>query len=489
MYADQGCAPNWTSFDPRVSWLSEALTALKPQKVLVIAAHAQTAIELADALYRRSGVRAAVFHERLSLVERDRAAAFFADRDIGTQVLICSEIGSEGRNFQFAHHLVLFDLPLNPDLLEQRIGRLDRIGQTQEIQLHVPYLEDSAQAVLHDWYHQGLDAFEHTCPAGPQIRATQLAQLRALLLEPRASAAALIEQAKALKAELNLALQRGRDRLLEYNSCRQPAADQLCLQAQQMEDPGLLADYMDDLLDAFGVDCQPHSAGCQIARPGDHMLHPVPGLPDDGLTITYERDIALAFEDAEYLSWEHPMVRNTMDMLLSCELGNCAVCAVKYAGAPRGTLLLECLYILEGSHHDLIRRYHLPPTLIRVLIDAQGQRHDESLTPELIATQSVTVDTQTAQKIVQAREQVLRTLLQTCDREAVSRAPAILAQSGRQARHALQVEIDRLRALSRVNATVRHEEIEFFQHQQQLLDSVLHAASPRLDALRVLVVT
>ena len=61
--------------------------------------------------------------------------------------LLCSEIGSEGRNFQFAHHLVLFDLPSNPDLLEQRIGRLDRIGQTQTIRLHVPYFENSAQSL------------------------------------------------------------------------------------------------------------------------------------------------------------------------------------------------------------------------------------------------------------------------------------------------------------------------------------------------------
>ena len=60
------------------------------------------------------------------------------------RILICSEIGSEGRNFQFAHHLVLFDLPLDPELLEQRIGRLDRIGQTSEIHVHVPFVVGSA---------------------------------------------------------------------------------------------------------------------------------------------------------------------------------------------------------------------------------------------------------------------------------------------------------------------------------------------------------
>ena len=64
--------------------------------------------------------RAALVYSGL---ERDKAAAYFAQEEGGAQVLICSEIGSEGRNFQFANQLVMFDLPFNPDLLEQRIGR------------------------------------------------------------------------------------------------------------------------------------------------------------------------------------------------------------------------------------------------------------------------------------------------------------------------------------------------------------------------------
>ena len=91
-----------------------------------------------------ASLRMAAFHEGLTLVQRDRSAAWFADPD-GARLLICSEIGSEGRNFQFAHHLVLFDLPLDPALLEQRLGRLDRIGQTQTIHVHVPYVVQSHQ--------------------------------------------------------------------------------------------------------------------------------------------------------------------------------------------------------------------------------------------------------------------------------------------------------------------------------------------------------
>ena len=81
-------------------------------------------------------------------------------------MMVCSEIGSEGRNFQFAHHLILFDLPLNPDLLEQRIGRLDRIGQQCDVEIHVPYLQGTAQETLLEWYDQGIDLFRESCSAG-----------------------------------------------------------------------------------------------------------------------------------------------------------------------------------------------------------------------------------------------------------------------------------------------------------------------------------
>ncbi len=108
---------DWIAFDPRVNWLQEWLKANRQQKALVICARAETALDLETHLRLRTGVRTTAFHEGMTLLERDRAAAYFADEIDGAQVMICSEIGSEGRNFQFAHHLVLFDLPLNPDLL------------------------------------------------------------------------------------------------------------------------------------------------------------------------------------------------------------------------------------------------------------------------------------------------------------------------------------------------------------------------------------
>ena len=122
---------SWTKQDPRVEWLLDFMQSVKPEKILLICASARTAQELGEVIRTQTGIRHSVFHEGMSIVERDKAAHYFADEEDGAQILLCSEIGSEGRNFQFAHHLVLFDLPITPDLLEQRIGRLDRIGQTQ----------------------------------------------------------------------------------------------------------------------------------------------------------------------------------------------------------------------------------------------------------------------------------------------------------------------------------------------------------------------
>lgn len=57
-----------------------------------------------------------------------------------------------------------------------------------------------------------------------------------------------------------------------------------------------------------------------------------PGLPDDGMTLTYDREEALINEDIQFLSWDHPLVSGAMELISSNELGNCAFTAVKYAG-------------------------------------------------------------------------------------------------------------------------------------------------------------
>jgi ATP-dependent helicase HepA len=480
----------WTRFDPRLEWLGTKLEALYPHKVLVIAAGADTALDIAWYLKKRTGIHAAVFHEGLSIVERDRAAAYFADMETGAQVLVCSEIGSEGRNFQFAHHLLLFDLPLNPDLLEQRIGRLDRIGQTETISLHVPYLEGSAQQVMYRWYHEGLSAFERTCPAGHSVFVQVEDILLAALQTPADTAAIdqLISDSYAMHAEMMEELHRGRDRLLEYNSCRMHVAESLRQRALEADATSALGDYMDSVFDCFGVDSELHSENCLIIRPTDHMVNRFPGLADDGMTITYDRDTALSFEDAHYLSWEHSMVRDAIDMVVTNEPGNTALTAVKYRGVQAGSVLLECLFVLEAAAVETLQsQRYLPPTTIRVVMDERGNDHSGKLAHDAINRAAVAVDINTAVQVIRARQKALKSLLKTCEQRAQQQAPAIFKAAHAQAEGILMREINRLKALQQVNPNVRDAEIDFFDQQLQALTQLIDATRLRLDALRVVV--
>jgi ATP-dependent helicase HepA len=122
--------------DPRIAWLgAEAKKwAKRGEKALVFVSERQALTVLKKELEYHTSRRVAVFHEDLSPAQRDLEVARFAEDD-GPHVLIATESGGEGRNFQFARRLVLFDLPWNPVLVEQRIGRLDRIYRRLPVEI------------------------------------------------------------------------------------------------------------------------------------------------------------------------------------------------------------------------------------------------------------------------------------------------------------------------------------------------------------------
>src|SRR5437867_1404608 len=103
-----------------------------PDRVVVFSDHRPT-IELIEQRVEALGRKAIVYWGAHATPERDkRIRAFHADE---RSVLIATRAGSEGRNLQFCNVLVNYDLPWNPMVVEQRIGRLHRIGQTREVHI------------------------------------------------------------------------------------------------------------------------------------------------------------------------------------------------------------------------------------------------------------------------------------------------------------------------------------------------------------------
>ena len=485
-------APHWTSFDPRVSWIIDLLKELKNKKVLVICAHSHTALELEDLLKNKHAIRASVFHENLSIIERDRAAAYFADEEGGAQVLICSEIGSEGRNFQFSHNLVLFDLPLNPDLLEQRIGRLDRIGQKEIIQIHIPYIKESAQEILFHWYKEGLNAFSQTCPAG-QGMVTQLGnELQKQIEQPVYNVdkvIALLDKAKPLYTDLNLKLQKGRDRLLEINSFRKPVAENLIRAIDNLEGNNELEDYMLRICDAYGVDQTDHSSHSYVLHPGNHMLTPhFPELPEDGVTITFDRETALVHEDRLFMSWEHPMVTGVMDMVFEGEHGNVAFSIIKNKKFKTGTVLLEMLFVVQciAPAYLQIDRF-MPAQLIRLLMDKDNTDYSNKVSFEQCASLVPAIDPHICQQIVAGHRDTLRKIISFAESQLSQNIPLLITTAEKQIEEQLGDQISRLRSLQKTNPNVRDDEIKQLADEKDQLHEHIQHPQLRLDALRLII--
>ena len=485
--------------DPRFIWLVDKLTAsaktvssasLRGQKALLICKHAQTAINLEQTLKNRAGIASAVFHEGMSLIERDRAAAYFADQESSARLLICSEIGSEGRNFQFVHHLILWDLPTNPDLLQQRIGRLDRIGQKHIIQIHIPYYENSEQHVLYRWYDEGLNAFRSNNSAAQPVADKLHDELAEVLYSNnQAEIDAFIIKTQGLSTEIETQLHNGRDQLLELNSCRKELADELIAQLTAYEHEGVLWPYMENLFDCYGVDTEFHSADCHIIRPSDHMrVSHFPGLSEDGMTVTVNRQIALAREELQFLTWEHPLVTAAMDLVLSSETGNAAISVVKHSDLKAGQFLLECLFIVECSAPaELQIGRFLPHTPIRVLINQHQKDVTETIDHRSLKETGKTFDKQQIVTFLNNQRLPITRLLAAAEQKAKADMQRLIDNATNAMLDSLTTEIKRLVRLKKVNPAIKTEEIEQLKDMTMLAHENIHAAHLRLDAVRFII--
>lgn len=477
-----------TEADEKIHWLIDFLKSHRNEKILVICKTAQTAIQLEQILREKEAIRSAVFHERMSIIERDRAAAYFSDSENGAQVLLSSSIGSEGRNFQFACHLVLFDLPKNPDLLEQCIGRLDRIGQTRDVQIYVPCLSGSAQQDLARWYHEGLNAFEQTCPIGMALF-EQYETLLKVRSENKADFEQLILQTQKQAKALRLALEKGRDRLLELNSNGGEKAQRLAAEIAQTDNSPQLVDFALNLFDIIGVEQDDLGENSIIITPTGTMLVPdFPGLKEEGVTVTFDRQLALAREELEFLTWDHPMIRQGIDLIASGDIGKASMALLVNKQLPAGTLLVELIYMIESqSPKDLQLNRFLPPTPVRLLLDSKGNNLAGQVNFDTLQNKLKPLSKDIANKMVKMARPNIEQLIKIGDHKMTEIAQAKIQEASRLANQTLSTELNRLIALKAVNKNIRQTEIDVLEKQRELSLEELSKASWRLDSLRVIV--
>jgi ATP-dependent helicase HepA len=474
-----------TGLTLKVKWLAEFVRRNAELKILVICKSQPLAERIHGELLREINVRCGIFHEGLTLTQRDRNAAFFAEPE-GARLLICSEIGSEGRNFQFAHDLVLFDLPSNPELLEQRIGRLDRIGQTSTIAIHVPYLADGEEEVYARWYHEGLNAFEENVHGAMEIARAQEDALLALCNQfSPAKLKALLKRTLTLRNQVGVRLKRGYDRLLEWNSCRMDEAEGVREKIRATDADPAFEKFFLRMIDFFGADADDMGGGHRSyqLQPGPLMKEPLPGLPAEGLSVTFQRERALFREDVTFLNADHPLATGTLDSLLGGDFGNAAFGAWK--GADKESLALEVYLVVEcvappALHTDRF----LPSTPVRVLVDHELSDLTEACPPESITLEKGDPTPLLDKAVV--RKKLVPAMLEKAKELARIRMQELVDAASKRMHQLLQSEIDRLEELRELNDHVRPEETARLLKEREDLTAVLSAARLRVDSLRLI---
>lgn len=477
--------------DPRLDWLVGFLTAQRGAKVLLICKSQRKVVALETALLEKINLKVGLFHEGLPLVQRDRNAAWFAESD-GAQLLICSEIGSEGRNFQFAHHLVLFDVPLNPGLLEQRIGRLDRIGQTQTIRIHVPYVAGSGEECVVEWYHRGLDAFETSLHGGNDYQDAFKPRLLELAQNygedaaaGRAALEALVAETVVFKSALALKMEKGRDRLLELNSFNPAAAEAVLARVRAADADPFLRDFLVELLDHFGVRIKEHEDGDVFLDPSHAYIEGFPSIPRDGMLATFQRKRAIVREDIRFISPDHALVQDAIDLLVDSKSGTAAFGFVK---SRTPNLILEAVFVLETVADS---RWHvdqfLAPTPVRTVIDLRGNDHTATRDATALAADFIDGTIQRFLARPGFNAALLKTLLATATERAEALAVSLKTEAAAKAETALGGELQRLQDLAKVNDHVRPEELELAREQLAHTRTAVEAARLRLDSIRLVV--
>ncbi len=477
-------------FETVILWLADLLKKHPEEKFLLITRTREGVERIESALREKISVGAAVFHEGLTLLQRDKNAAWFANADEGARILLCSEIGSEGRNFQFARHLILFDMPDDPALLEQRIGRLDRIGQGSEIHIHVPYLLNSDEEMMALWYHEGLNAFQQTVHGSAMIRQQFQHDLARLAnsseKELKKLLPDLIERTRKYKSELDAELEKGRDHLLEMSSFDRDQGQALVSQIDDLDADQRLEQLMLRIFDHFGVTVQDLGDRSYLLVP-EHLFsaETFPRLPEEGMAVTFDRTLALAREDIVFLTQDHPLVSGALESFVSTDRGNAAFFRLEHAGEQ--LLMVETVSVLECvAPARLHAERFLPSKPIRTIMDEKRRNRTSDFDLERIRRDGRPGNSSFLIQKSKALRAIVPPLLDVARNESEGVASRIRQEAIEKMEEVFKLEIERLERLRELGHPVREDEIEIVRKEQTELREFLSETPLRIDSVRLI---
>jgi ATP-dependent helicase HepA len=352
------------------------------EKVLVFGHDVETLRQLQAALRQApAGLEALLYDDAPSIEARDRLVARFRDPE-GPRLLLSGESGGEGRNFQFSHQLVCADLPASPLVLEQRIGRLDRLGQTRPVEIHL-VVEPGEEAFLADLYEKEIGIFDEPVGGLDAVLASLPEELEALGRKRTARTREAFRKDLAERVAAARKAQHEGDPLLDIRSASLPelaalvraaferlgeeppgAIDGPDAQAALEEALATLSRWLEEELEEATVDVG-RRVGIDVDT--DQNVHPfevaftlgagmkieaLPGMamPEEPVTFlgSFWRETAVARDELHWFATGHRLVEALVGIVRDGDAGRSASLRVEWA-PRRGALYARFLPALATS--------------------------------------------------------------------------------------------------------------------------------------------
>src|SRR3954469_25187893 len=328
------------------------------EKVLVFAEPRETIEYLKSSLARRK-IEALAYAGDLTPAERDKLVARFRDPE-GPRVLLCTELGGEGRNFQHCHVLVNYDLSWSPAAIEQRIGRIDRIGQSREVRIYAFRPEGALAARVLDLMEAGVGVFSE--PVGGLDPVLESVEAELLALASSDDADRWEKMTRELSSRVSAAraeVARAYDPLLDLRSC-----DPRAVRALGERGAARIGGRIPPSADAEGalrnvagmLEARLEAVTIEAAKriglavdvevdvlPGQVSFHVGPELKVDALagfdlsqdrTVlgSFRREVAVEHEEHDSFATGHPLVEALFSWVRDGELGRATVGRARVRG-------------------------------------------------------------------------------------------------------------------------------------------------------------
>lgn len=337
------------------------------EKILIFTTFKQTQALLADYL-SGAGVSTVVFHGGLNLEQKEDSVRRFRNE---ASVMISTEAGGEGRNFQFARNLVNYDLPWNPMVVEQRIGRLDRIGQLHDVRIfnlfNVGTVEERVLTVL----DERIGLFEESVGSLDPILGDVEDSLEHLIMSRSDSSPESFDKyGTDLESKIKLAREAERlfgDFILDRASFRSDEAQEL-LKTTPLAQWSDLEAFVASAVDYYGGRLSDHSEGGNVLSLAPVFKQHL-RLENGTIRGAFDPSEALQLEDIDFFSFGHSAV----DSIIGFASANRATCAaLRMDNVPSG-VHVEVIYQLESN--GLVPK----GKLVRHLVDEGGKILEEEI--------------------------------------------------------------------------------------------------------------